>query len=440
MGKQSFFILALCGIILYNAASIVKQIFFKHFSSSLIRSTSLPERIHGSTCSSKFLSTYCEGPFSDVKMDEGLALGRKRDNEAFLSIGIMPTGDHGGNNLIQAVRSLTVNLKPTEYPEVVIVAALEEGLHEVIMKRLGKDLESEIKHGLFQVIFATNAFFKKEPLEWENTSFTDDFKEKIFNFNWRLSFLLQYCFQISKYFLLLTDESRAVKPYFPLIKQVVGNIEEQGLFNHDFGAHAFPGLGRLYPKKVIGDLAEFGAMFSDGRLPGELLDTFNFMRGNMKASRQPPESVLFDMATELQGVKPIAEIHTTAEFVRGYELEKSFYDMESFSWLKVPKVDHKLAIVFTNPLYISRVRIATGSPLYRDTLSDSILLACGNTAGTNNCDESKCTEIGDFRDPILDLMLSRNELDFPVKCLRIVFMADAKHWVIIREISVWSLE
>jgi len=37
----------------------------------------------------------------------------------------------------------------------------------------------------------------------------------------------------------------------------------------------------------------------------------------------------------------------------------------------------------------------------------------------------------------LDAQLPENVLVFPVKCLKIVFTADIKHWVIIREISIW---
>ena len=94
-------------------------------------------------------------------------------------------------------------------------------------------------------------------------------------------------------------------------------------------------------------------------------------------------------------------------------------------------------MVFKEPIQILRVRIATGSPLYRDTLSDSVLMACENNVETGSCDDSKCTQVGDFRDPILDVKTLDSMASFPVKCLKIVFTADVKHWVIIREISLW---
>ena len=52
-----------------------------------------------------------------------------------------------------------------------------------------------------------------------------------------------------------------------------------------------------------------------------------------------------------------------------------------------------------------------------------------------SCDDSKCTEVGDFRDPILDVKQLENSLTFLVKCLKIVFIGEVKH-LIIREISI----
>ena len=362
----------------------------------------------------------------------------------FLSVGIMASGDHEVDNLIQAVRSLKANMEPAEHTEVMLVPVIERGSNDATIKQLEKDFGSEIDSGLIQVISPTDVFFEKaqsiiEPSGWEDVSFTNNFKQKMYHYNLRLAFLLRYCFHISKNFLLLTDQARAVKPYLSTIKQVVGNFEKQKLssYAHDFGADNLPGLGRLYPKKVIGDLAEFGVLFAYGPLPSQLLNSYHFAKASLKESKHTLETNLFDMTTELRGFKPILEVKTAIDFVRGHEFEKAFYYKESFAWLQVPKTDQSLDIVLRDPLRISRVRIATGSPLYIDILGNSMVVACGNVPETDNCHDSICAEIGDFRDPIIDVNVPEKILDFPVKCFRIVFTADVKHWVIIREISIW---
>ena len=362
----------------------------------------------------------------------------------FLSVGIMATGDHEVDNLIQAVRSLKANMELAEYTEVVLVPVIERGSNDATIKQLEKDFKSETDSGLVQVISPTNVFLEKaqsmiEPSGWEDVPFTNNFKKKIYYYNIRLAFLLRYCFHISKHFLLLTDQGRAVKPYLSVIKQVVGDFENQKLssYAHDFGVYGLPGLGRLYPKKTVGHLAEFGVLFAYGRLPGQLLDTYQFTKVRLKESRQTLETTLFDMTTELRGSKPITEVKTAIDFVRGHEFEKAFHYKESFAWLQALKANQSLDIVLKDPLLISRVRIDTGSPLYKDISGNGKVLVCGNVPETDSPHDSICAEIGDFRDPIMDVNVPEKILDFPVKCLRIIFTADMKHWVIIREISIW---
>ncbi|XP_067056386.1 alpha-1,3-mannosyl-glycoprotein 4-beta-N-acetylglucosaminyltransferase C-like [Acropora muricata] len=445
MGKQRFIYLALCGIILYNAASLMKNIFKDSLHSCRTSSSNVGSPV--ADCSSESLSTRCKGLFDDEEVKRGLILGGKSNNEVFLSVGIMTSGDHEVDNLIQAVRSLKANMAVAEYTEVVLVPVIERGSSEATIKQLEKDFGSDIDSGLVQVISPTNVFLEKahsmiEPSGWEDVSFTNKFKQKMYYYNIRLAFLLRYCFHISKNFLLLTDQARAVKPYLSIIKSVVGDFENQKLssYAHDFGAYALPGLGRLYPKKVIGDLTEFGVLFAYGPLPSQLLDSYHLLKATLKGSRQTLETTLFDMTTELRGSKPITEVKTAIDFARGHEFEKAFYYKESFAWLQVPKADQSLDIVLKDPLPISRVRIATGSPLYIDILGNSMVLACGNVQETDTCHDSICAEIGDFRDPIMDVNVPEKILDFPVKCLRIIFTADVKHWVIIREISIWLRE
>ena len=356
----------------------------------------------------------------------------------------MATGDREVDNLIQAVRSLKANMELAEYTEVVLVPVIERGSNEATIKQLEKDFESEIDSALVQVISPTNVFFEKaqsmiELSGWEDVSFTNKFKQKMYYYNIRMAFLLRYCFHISKNFLLLTDQARAVKPYLSIIKQVVGDFENQKLssYAHDFGANALPGLGRLYPKKTIGDLAEFVVLFAYGPLPSQLLDSYQFIKVRLKESRQTLETSLFDMTTELRGSKPITEVKTAIDFARGHEFEKAFHYKESFAWLQAPKANQSLDIVFKDPLLISHVRIATGSPLYKDVSDNGKVLVCGGVPETDSPHDSICAEIGDFRDPIMDVNVPENILDFPVKCLKITFTADMTHRVIIREISVW---
>ena len=351
-------------------------------------------------------------------------------------------------NLIQTLHSLSTHTSPLEYLEVAIVAVLEgPDSNKATVERIEKDFQNEVENGLIQVISPTSTFLKKvgreSRLEWtEKVPFTDGFKTKMANANERLVFLFEFCFQMSKNFVLLTDQAHAMRPYFPVIKEKVDSFEKENVasYVHDFGEHKLPGLGRLYSKKVIGDLAEFGALFPVGRRTiDNILQTFDGIRGTVETTSQRSDAVLFDMASELHGVKPEVEFKAVSDFQKDHEFEKAFYE-KGFAWIKAPEKGDSLIMLFKEAIRISHLRITSGSPLFRDILSDGVVMACESTAETKGDDDSKCTDIGDFRDPILDINMLESVLSYPVKSLKIVFTADVKHWVIIREISIWHKE
>lgn len=351
-------------------------------------------------------------------------------------------------NLIQTLHSLSTHTSPLEYREVAIVAVLEgPESNKATVKRIEKDFQNEVEDGLIQVVSPTSDFFKtvdrERRLEWaENVPFTDGFKTKMTNANERLVFLFEYCFQMSKNFVLLTDQAHAVRPYFSLIKEKVESFEKENVtsYVHDFGKHKLSGLGRLYSKKVIGDLAEFGSLFPVGRRTiDNVLQTFQNLRRTVKITSQIRDTALFDMASKLHGVKPEVEFKAVSDFQKDHEFEKAFYE-KGFAWIKAPEKGDSLIMVFKEAIRISRLRITSGSPLYRDILSDGVVMACESTAEAKGDEDSKCAEIGDFTDPVVDVNILESVVSYPVKSLKIVFTEDVKHWVIIREISIWQKE
>ena len=359
----------------------------------------------------------------------------------FLSIGIVATKGEE-NNLMQALNSLTRHTSATEYSDLVIVVVFEGDSNAALLQRIKSDFGHELDKGLIQVIHPTGEFYgvvNREPLGWGGLTFTDDFKKNTMEFNKRLCFLFEYCFQMSKHYLHLTDQTRAIKSYLPVIKQVVNNIEEKNVsfYSHDFGANSLPSLGRLYSAEVAGDLAEYAALFPGGLLPHTIIDIHAGMRMSQRLTHQDGGQFLFKMATELRGVKPEAKFKITCTCEGGHEIEKAFNEEYDFAWLKTPKMDDKVTLEFKEPFEISRVLITTGSPLFRDMMINGVLLVCGTNKETNTCDDSQCKKIGHFRDPILDVRNLETAVSFSVKCLKIHIIADIKRWVIIREISVW---
>lgn len=349
---------------------------------------------------------------------------------------------------MQALHSLTSHISAAEYSDVVIIVAFEGDQNAAVLQLIRGDFQNELDSGLIQVIYPTGDFLRevnRQPLGWKSVrSATDSFKKNTTDFNKRMCFLFEYCYRMSKHYLHLTDQARAIKPYFPEIKQIIDNFEEKNIsfYAHDLGENFLPGLGRLYSTAMLDDLSEYGALFPGGRLPFEILDFHVFLRPTATVTHQKSrEEILFKMGNQLRGVKPEVEFKSTGiKFEGGHGLEKAFYENEGFAWLKTPKVNDGFIMEFKEPLHMSRVLIITGSPLNRDSLTEAVLMACGTNTETNRCDESKCTKIGQFLDPILDARNLENVVSFPTKCLKMDMLSEVKHWVIIREISIWPKE
>lgn len=361
----------------------------------------------------------------------------------FLTLGIVATKGEE-SNLIQALYSLKKHISIDEHVDIVFAVVSEGDSKSLLLQRIKSEFEHEVDEGLIQVLHPTDKFNEAvniEPLGWGDLTLTEDFKKTTMAFNKRLCFLLEYCFRSSKHCLLLTDQARALKPYLSVIKEVVNRIEEKNLtlYAHDFGERSLPSLGRLYSEALVGDLAEYAALFPGGRFPQSIIDVFAALRVSSSSTSQTGGQFLFKLAAEPRGAKPRAEFDTTVECEKGHEIEKAFIQ-ESFAWLRTPKKDDKVIVKFGKPFAISRVLVTTGSPFYRDIMINSELLLCANDMETNTCDESQCKAVGSFADPILDVRNLETVVSFPVKCLKIYFTADAKQWVMIREISVWPRE
>ena len=346
---------------------------------------------------------------------------------------------------MQALHSLTSYISSAEYSDVVIVVAFEGDQNAPVVQRIKEGFQNELDRGLIQAIYPTEDFLRevnREPLGWRSlTSATEIFKKNTTDFNKMMCFLFEYCYRMSKHFLHLTDQARAIKPYFSVIKQVIDNFEEKNisLYSHDIGENFLPGLGRLYSSAMLDDLSEYGTLFPVGRLPSEILDVHTFLRTTVKVTHLDSfKHILFKMGTQLRGLKPEVEFKSKGiMFEGGHGLEKAFYENEGFAWLKTPKAGDGFIMEFKEPLQMSRVFITTGSPLYRDSLTEAVLMACRTNTETKTCDQSQCSKIGQFLDPILDAKNLENVVSFPTKCLKMEILSEVKHWVIIREISIW---
>ena len=360
-----------------------------------------------------------------------------------LSIGIVST-EGEEDRIVKTLQSLTSYISPVDYSDVMIVVVYNGGSSALLLQRVRENFENELESGLIHVIHPTDSFLHKvdkQPLGWRQKEFTEDFKQKATQFNKRLVFLAEYCFRISDNFLMVSDEASPVRAFLPIIKQEIAKFHENNvsLYAHGFGQFEFPALGLLFSREMTGELAEFGAMFPSGHVARSLVDRYRGTRVSALKTKRKEEDFVFSLRKELRGIKPDVEFKSTFRIAGSHDLKNAFQSVDRFAWLVGPLKGEHFVMMFKEPLHINRILIETGSPLYGDLLENGALWAC-NADGNSSCDESQCTKVAEFQDPILDATKLDEVLNSPVKCLRLVVTADHKMWVIIRSISLWENE
>ena len=322
--------------------------------------------------------------------------------------------------------------------DVIIVISVNPQYTSRIQRVLEQEFSQQVESGLIQVISPTadyiNVLSRRPALgDVYFKKYSEGFRDKVISFNKVMGFLLFYSHRISDYVFHISDQTIAGARFVPDIR-----VMAQKHNNSRYFALSFSDFN-VYPSAVLQRFSEFYAMFGLNSAPDIIFDYLSARQSRNHVINS--NTHLFSMHKG-ENKRPEAKVETSLITVDQYHTIDNLYsDKPVFFWCMAPQKHDYIQLTFKNPIKVSRISISTGSALLRDTPSMAVLTVCPEKTqqDMSSCDRNKCKVLAKFGDPVQDLRNLQNTVGFAVKCLRIEFLNKQENWVIIRDVSVWTV-
>jgi len=395
-----------------------------------------------------------------------MLLGSKRQNKAYLVIGVPTVKRSKAYYLLDTLQGLVNGLSKAEQSEVIIVVFVADSDTD-FRRRVKTDVTnrfpSEVENGLIQCIIAPQGYYpemKNLPL-----LYGDSVPRVIWRSKQSLdySFLYFHCADLGQYFLQLEDDVIAEDRYLPKIKGFI-NSRTSKWSTLEFGARGF--IGMMYETKYLASLAKFCRVNFFYMPVDWLFRVFNevWLYGNEKSNVYKPPifkhigtySSLDGQVRKLEDIKggavlinsprvhkdvsnPKATVDTSiTEYVANYPVERA-YSGGSFWGKKIVVGDH-IRIIFETPVLLKRFVAISGSPTYpADALENSEVFVSAAPSGV--CDTYRSI-LKAVDKAVVDTGVVN--VDHPVKCIKLVIDTVRKddhgrsRWLVISELDVWT--
>ena len=354
----------------------------------------------------------------------------------FLSLGLIYTA--GQETAVRAtLASILEHLAPQEQNDIVVVVVLGNSNQLEFLKAIQSEFGEFLNLGVLQVVSPTEKFHDKisreQAYKWEG--FSSEFQRSMTIFNMRLAYLMEHSRRLSTFYLQMSSFCRVPTGFLSVIKRTASSITNSSNAYAMFYRRGILSLGALFTPNMVRDLAELIAMFPHGGVAWEIFEYFRVLRSGIK---MVPSQNLVRFAKVQQGQKPSAEFYTDLKGgAPEFGLQDAYSEGGGYYWAVLPLEGQTFVMTFGEPIDLSRVRITSGTPLYRDILRDSVLKACDASGVSHRCEDSRCVEIGRAEDAVVDSGELHDKISFLVKCLQMVITKDQKSWVMIRDISLW---
>ena len=319
-----------------------------------------------------------------------------------------------------------------------------------------ENYEKYVTSGSLQVIEAPREFYDGMS-QYGNDSYMNWRTKQ----NYDYAYLMQYCQNISEYYMQMEDDVQASDGYFPAIFNFIQSQPNDDWICLEFSELGF--IGKLYHSKHIGKLAEMLLIFSHSQPVDYTYIYFNILMGNgPKRIRKPTlfqhmgfHSSLVDKVQplvdkyfdfpekELNGDNPPAKIVTTLLVNEDFPTGLAYSREPGHFWSNgSPKENDTFALFFDSAQTVNKIVIVSGSKSRpKDTVQHGVLEAGVVSSGTD--DSMTCEgliSIGEFQNGIVsvDSQAIRSKLGImSIRCLQIRFTMSQDEWVVLKEIAVF---
>lgn len=265
------------------------------------------------------------------------------------------------------------------------------------------------------------------------------------------AYLLNFCANLSLYYLMLEDDVVCANNFVLIIENYVQN-ELTSWTTVAFSSLGY--IGKLYHSSDLIKLARFLLMFYD-QMPGSLLLELFYQSQNQKSltifrpslfqhigrvssfhsvekKLQDPE---FQEDNEDFGDFPTASCFTNIPVFANYMPENVCPPAKGLFWGMNVTSQSFFTIVFATPVVPQKIHIYTGSAEYNQDILHYGYVETGKFKVHDGVTCMLFGRIGIFNNGVFE-MKDINNMD-DIDCLRIQATAPQRQWLLIRRISIW---
>ncbi|XP_056455293.1 alpha-1,3-mannosyl-glycoprotein 4-beta-N-acetylglucosaminyltransferase C-like [Gadus chalcogrammus] len=389
----------------------------------------------------------------------GLPLNRRK----FLTIGLSSVKRRKGNYLIETIKSIFDQSSYEELQQMVVVVHLADfdlAWCDHLVQEISRRFAHHILAGRLLVIQAPEEYYP--PLDGLKRNFNDPddrvrFRSKQ---NVDYAFLLNFCTELSDFYMMLEDDVRCSRNFLTSLKKVISSREGSYWVMLEFSKLGY--IGKLYRSGDLPRLARFLLLFYQEMPCDWLLLHFRGLLAQKDVIRFRPslfqhmgyyssyngaENKLQDDDFEEDSAdvpdNPPARLHTNIHVFESYDVGRAYSSVaEEYFWGKPPFTGDFLVVIFNKSARISRIRVVTGSDDRQSDVLHRGALEVGRRL-TESRQGQQCTSyitLGEFKDGRIEVHNVHHKIGFEVQCVRIVVTASQEDWLIVRTVSVWTAQ
>ncbi|XP_029452929.1 alpha-1,3-mannosyl-glycoprotein 4-beta-N-acetylglucosaminyltransferase C [Rhinatrema bivittatum] len=386
----------------------------------------------------------------------GMPLPRKK----YLTIGLSSVKRKKGNYLLETIKSIFEQSSYEELKEISVVVHLADfdlSWCESIVLDISRKFAHHIISGRLIVIHAPEEYYPVLDGLKRNYNDPEDRVKFRSKQNIDYAFLLNFCANLSDYYVMLEDDVRCSKNFLTTIKKVINSREGSYWVTLEFSKLGY--IGKLYHSRDLPRLAHFLLMFYQEMPCDWLLIHFQGLLAQKDVIRFKPslfqhmgyyssykgaENKLKDDDFEEDSFdipdNPPASLHTNMNVFENYAASKAYSSIDEYFWSKAPSSGEFYEIVFEKPVKISKIKVSTGTEdRQNDIMHHGILEVGERVIGTKtrrHC--STYLRLGEFRQGNFEISDVHLKVLFDIDCMRILVTKSQKEWLIIRSISIWT--
>ncbi|XP_060118460.1 alpha-1,3-mannosyl-glycoprotein 4-beta-N-acetylglucosaminyltransferase C-like [Heteronotia binoei] len=383
-------------------------------------------------------------------------LGYPPIKKKFLTIGISAVHREREHYLLRTLESIYSHCKGEELNLITVVIYLannDSKLNEQNAKEIEAQFGEHVNEGRLLVI--ESSLTGCPPLSHMKEMFFGAQGKALYRSkqNVDYAYLLNFCANLSWYYLMLEDDIVCANNFVLIIQNHVKN-EVKSWTTIAFSSLGF--IGKLFHSSDLIKLARFLLMFYD-QMPGHwLLEHFHQSQNQRDLMVFRPSlfqhigrvSSFHNVETQLQDAEfqednedfgdfPTASCFTNIPVFADYVPEKVCPPAKGLFWGKNITSQSFFTIVFASPIVPQKIQIYTGSAEYNQDILLYGYVEIGRLK-IHTHDGATCLlfdRIGEFNNGVFEIK-DINSMD-DIDCLRIQATTSQKQWLQIRRISIW---